>query len=331
MALVMSWIQGLEKRSLLMEFCGTQMELALPEPDGNRKVVGANLCRDRLCPNCAYLRSKKVFGQVSKVMNAMPEDLVYIFATFTIRNCKGEDLTDALDTFRLGWQKLILTKEFKPVKGWFRALEITHNRREGTYHPHYHTILAVQPSYFGKQYVKQARWVQLWRECCGLDYDPSVDVRRVKAGDQGVLGATKEVAKYTLKLSSILAVEDLQECVEPVKVLSYALKGRRLVGFGGLMRAIHKRLNLGDPEDGDLTEKSELRPDVAYVIESWRWNVGISDWELVGTKTKAQWETDKARDKLSRTIKKAEAKGRVFGEDGMKETMEQLRILEGKN
>ncbi|MDI5829445.1 protein rep, partial [Salmonella enterica subsp. enterica serovar Kentucky] len=29
-------------------------------------------------------------------------------------------------------------------------------------------------------YVKQYRWVELWRDCLRVDYDPNVDVRAVK-------------------------------------------------------------------------------------------------------------------------------------------------------
>ncbi|MDI5829842.1 protein rep [Salmonella enterica subsp. enterica serovar Kentucky] len=32
----------------------------------------------------------------------------------------------------------------------------------------------------GRDYVKQYRWVELWRDCLRVDYDPNVDVRAVK-------------------------------------------------------------------------------------------------------------------------------------------------------
>ncbi|MFO5742393.1 protein rep, partial [Klebsiella pneumoniae] len=32
----------------------------------------------------------------------------------------------------------------------------------------------------GKSYVRHERWVELWRECLRVSYDPNVDVRAVK-------------------------------------------------------------------------------------------------------------------------------------------------------
>jgi len=59
------------------------------------------------------------------------------------------------------FHKLTRRKSFEgAIKGYFRSLEIIYNHGENTYHPHFHLILAVAPSYFkdGKQYISQKRW-----------------------------------------------------------------------------------------------------------------------------------------------------------------------------
>jgi plasmid rolling circle replication initiator protein Rep len=60
------------------------------------------------------------------------------------------------------------------------------------------------------------------------------------------------------------------------------MKNRRLIAFGGELRKIHKALNLDDIKDGDLVhvndDEVELREDVDYVIESYKWNVGYKQY-----------------------------------------------------
>jgi len=275
MAVVMKWA-GYERRAALMQYCGDQLTFAIEPETEIKHLVGGNLCRDRLCPQCSWLRSRKVFGQVSRVMDAMPTGMAFIFATFTVKNCEGDKLSKELDALMYGWNKLTKRKELKPVKGWFRALEITYNNRTDTYHPHYHVIFAVNESYFkSRDYLRHSAWMSLWRDCCGLDYDPSVDVRRIRAAADGrIQNAVKEVAKYTVKLSALLKVDDLQKALEPVKTLAPAMSGRRLVAFGGLAKELHKKLDLDDPECGELTEARELRADVQYAMEVYRWRSG---------------------------------------------------------
>ncbi|MCG2916495.1 protein rep, partial [Escherichia coli] len=52
---------------------------------------------------------------------------------------------------------------------------------DGSAHPHFHTLMMVPPSMLsGRDYIKHERWVDLWRGCLRVDYDPNVDVRAVK-------------------------------------------------------------------------------------------------------------------------------------------------------
>ncbi|PAP24256.1 protein rep, partial [Salmonella enterica] len=62
------------------------------------------------------------------------------------------------------------------VQGWIRTTEVTRGS-VGSAHPHFHTLMMVPPSMFTRDYVKHARWGELWRESLRVDYDPNVDVR----------------------------------------------------------------------------------------------------------------------------------------------------------
>lgn len=52
---------------------------------------------------------------------------------------------------------------------------------------------------------------------------------------------------------------------------------KRLISYGGLLKEIHKELNLDDAEDGDLIkvndEDDEEKEDEAFTVTAmWNWN-----------------------------------------------------------
>jgi plasmid rolling circle replication initiator protein Rep len=273
--------------------CSTFLEFKLTTVN-DLKLTSANFCKVRLCPMCSWRRSLKIFGQVSKVMDHVEENYNYryIFLTLTVRNCYGEDLRDTLDLMTKSFNKLSERKAFKQaVKGYFRSLEITYNKKDNTYHPHFHMILAVDNSYFtqSKIYLSQEKWTNLWKSCLRVDYTPIVDVRRIKKDDNKGFGkAVAETAKYTVKAEDFLIRDDkgnIQENLtdEVVETLDYALHRKRLTSFGFVFKEIHKKLNLDNAEDGDLTntDNEELREDLTDVILKYQWNIGIKNYVLV--------------------------------------------------
>lgn len=180
------------------------------------KLYDANFCRDRLCPMCSWRRSLKIFNQVSQIMNVIEGKYRFIFLTLTVRNCSGSDLPQVITRMQTAWSKGIrYNKRFKKaVKGYFKALEVTHNLQKylckyikdekgnkktiklvdenghlipnssyDTYHPHFHCILAVDESYFDKRYpdyIKQSEWLDMWRNAYGDQTITQVDVRTCK-------------------------------------------------------------------------------------------------------------------------------------------------------
>jgi plasmid rolling circle replication initiator protein Rep len=158
--------------------------------------------------------------------------------------------------------------------------------------------------------MSHKKWMDMWRDCMGLDYDPWVDIRTVKPFDtlseDGTIRYNKavaEVAKYTAKPSDYIVMwvnkgqvkrgSDAdawakRQCEEmtdkAVSVMDAALHGRRLIAFGGKLRDVHKLLNLDDPADGDLinTDNEEKKDDfLQFVVAKFYWNVGIGNYVLV--------------------------------------------------
>ena len=224
--------------------------------DGSKKLKTMNSCRVRLCPLCTWRRSLKVQAHTIQIMEEMGDKYKYLFLTLTIRNCTGAELSDTLDLMFDAWQRLTQRKQFKAaVKGWYRGLEVTHNTdwkspAYDTYHPHFHCVLVVNKTYFtGKVYVKQEDWMNLWKKSLRANYDPVVDVRRVKGH---TAKAVAEAAKYSVKDADYIIPDDWALTIDTVRTLDAALNNRRLVAYGGIMKELHKKLNLDDEENGDL-------------------------------------------------------------------------------
>ena len=273
--------------------CSTFLEFRLTTVN-DLKLTNANFCKVRLCPMCSWRRSLKIFGQVSRVMDHVEENYnyKYIFLTLTVKNCYGADLGDTLYLMTKAFNKMNQRKAFKQVvKGYFRSLEITYNKEEDTYHPHFHMILAVNDSYFtdSRYYLSQKDWTNLWKDCLKIDYTPIVDVRRIREDNNKGFGkAVAETAKYTVKAEDFLIRDEkgnIQENLtdEVVQTLDYALHRKRLTAFGFKFKEIHKELNLDDSEDGDLTntDNEELREDLTNIILRYQWNIGIKNYVLV--------------------------------------------------
>lgn len=263
------------------------------------KLHNANFCRDRLCPMCSWRRSYKIFAQVSQIMNVIAGDYVFLFLTLTVPNCESDKLCDTLDKLQKGWKLFI---DYKPIKmavrGFFKSLEITRNKHDGTYHPHFHVILAVDKhNYFnGREYIHRDKWLELWRKAMKDDRITQVDIRRCKAkeeiqeGEQAVKAlssAVAEIAKYSVKSSDYLIAWNEALTDDIVLVLSSALYHRRLCAFGGVFDEVKKKLQLDDCEDGDLVhvDGTEMRSDVAYMIRQYKWSCGA--YKLIEERTEA--------------------------------------------
>lgn len=273
--------------------CSTFLEFVVTK-SSSLKLLKANFCKVRLCPMCAWRRSLKIFGQVSKVMDKVEKNYnyKYIFLTLTVKNCYGEDLKDTLDLMTKSFNKLSERKAFKQaIKGYFRSLEITYNKKDNTYHPHFHLVLAVDNNYFtnSRVYLSQEKWTNLWKESLKVDYTPVVDVRRVKSKNKDFGKVIAETAKYTVKADDYLIKDEDGKIDEKltdsvVETLDKALHRKRLVSFGFIFKEIHKMLKLDDAEEGRLENtdnEDELRDDLTDIILRYQWNIGIKNYKLV--------------------------------------------------
>lgn len=264
---------------LRMQVCGDFLGFA--KVDGINKLVEANFCKGRLCPMCQWRRSLKIHCATSQIMDWIEthsEAFKALFLTLTVQNCKGEDLKATLDGMTEAWNRMICNKAWKRrVLGSMRTTEVTYNAETNEYHPHYHVLLLVPKSYGtkgDKLYWDQPRWVKAWRKAMRLDYDPVVGIQRIKKSQRRE--SILEVSKYVTKSTDYIAESDVSRRDEIVEILHFALMGRSLVSYAGIMRQAQKALKIEDPETGDLTDT--IRGDVASVVRRFHWFAGVGKY-----------------------------------------------------
>ncbi|MGG4085900.1 protein rep, partial [Bacillus licheniformis] len=171
------------KRAKRMFECAEQLWFKRDPETGKLKLKRAHFCKGRLCPMCAWRRSLKIAYHNKLIVEEANRryHCAWLFLTLTVRNVEGGELRPRITDMMQGFRKLFQYKKVKSsTLGFFRALEITKNHEEHTYHPHFHVLIPVKRNYFGKSYISQKEWTSLWKKAMKLDYTPIVHIQRVK-------------------------------------------------------------------------------------------------------------------------------------------------------
>ena len=239
----------LEQYGRKMRTCSEVLILnAHATPEGEAFKAHSAKCRLRHCPICQRARAVRLVTGMQNGLAPLIEQHPkhrWLFLTLTVRNCEIHELRQTLRHMRESWVRLTKRKEFGIVDGWIRSTEVTQGE-DGPMraHPHFHALLFVPPSYFGKGYIKHEQWVSLWQDAARLDYAPSVNVKPVKALEGGLLEVIKTAA-YSVKASEIEAA--------PAWFLEYHRQTHKLRFFatGG---EVKKFLTIDEEPADDITD-----------------------------------------------------------------------------
>lgn len=223
--------EKLRRRAARVGACADEIYCKVCPECNIRYITRVHLCRDRLCPVCAWRRGKALTARLRKIAS-YNIGARFLLLTLTVKNCEWSRLSDTLRELLGAWGKLSRRAKFaRAVKGWTRTLEITRGK-DGKAHPHLHVLLQVPPEYFNKErglWLDHEELVMMWRRCLGVDYLPSVDIRAVPAG--GVGKAILEVTKYLSKNTQVEGLTD-----EEFLAYADAVAGVRAWAAGGAMR-----------------------------------------------------------------------------------------------
>lgn len=266
--------------------CSRLLEFALKQDTNSNsifKLQGAKFCRLRWCPVCQWRKSLMWKARFYKAIPAIRADyptFKFLFLTLTIKNCEVNELRKTIDLMNKSWLKLIKRKLF-PARGWVKAVEITKSKN-GLAHPHFHCILIVPSNYFkGKGYLSKDKWIKIWQQSLKVDYEPSVDIRKVKllksrkrtiserldrelTEDDIVFYGLMECLKYSVKES------DLMSDPEWLDAITKQLHKTRAIATGGLFK---QYLSEDEPEDlinTELEQDIEVLETDAKFLFGWK-------------------------------------------------------------
>lgn len=239
------------------------------------RLQSANFCRVRTCPVCQWRRTLKHFA---RLMERLPvimteQKLIPLFLTLTVQNCSVEELRETIKHMNQSWRRLTQRDEFEVVRGWLKSVEVTRSD-VGEAHPHFHVLLLVPSSYFGRGYVTQKRWTQLWQESARFGYKPMVHIRRVKDSGKNTLEyAVAELVKYSTKPQDLIDAKDAEWAVTYMQQVDRM----RFVDGGGVLKGIlsddyedlvHVDKEEDNEEDGSGDEGEKHDPKM--VLFGWR-------------------------------------------------------------
>ena len=291
-----------EKYSKRIWECSQSLEFRVLADDKQQthlKLHSARFCRVRLCPICQWRRSMmwraRFLKALPKICAAYPRGR-FIFLTLTVRNCPLEDLRDTIAWMNASWLKMIKRKNF-PALGWLKCIEVTRGETDLA-HPHFHCLLMVNSNYFTINYISQANWTKMWKECLKVDYNPIVNVKRVRNRKHkskqtvdtvndvtvnntdnrsvdnpidDIIAGVLETIKYSVKPADLIGEDHL--FVSPqdwLAELTRQLHKTRSIALGGIFK---EYLSEDEPEDlinAEIEEETDLDEEGYHYIFEWR-------------------------------------------------------------
>src|SRR5699024_7816361 len=174
----------------------------------------------------------------------------WLFLTLTVKNVyDGEELNKSLSDMAQGFRRMMQYKKInKNLVGLMRATEVTINNKDNSDNQHMHVLVCVEPTYFKntENYVSQKQWIQFCKKAMKLDYDTNVKVQMIRLKNKyksDIQSAIDETAKYPVKDTDFMT-DDEENNLKRLSDLEEGLHRKRLISYGGLLKEIHKKLNL---------------------------------------------------------------------------------------
>lgn len=245
-----------EEKKERVKDCGRYLLLS-----SEKEIIGGNFCKNRLCPVCNRRNAAKQWHKIKTIADEVIQQINPTFAllTLTVKNCQKKHLTETINNLMQSIDRLHKKKIFKEnVFGFFRSLEITYNAEAETFHPHYHYILCL-PTDYKENMISTFEWRQAWEKAAKLNYTSQIDITLINKDDEKSLSdAIAEVAKYAVKISSVINCEK-----DVVKTLTKSIKGRRLISFGGIIKEMSKQYDRHNKND-DVSREEKLENSTIF-------------------------------------------------------------------
>lgn len=230
------------------------------------KLSSARLCHCRQCLVCAWRRSLVYKARAYKTLPKVVEDFPtarYLFLTLTVKNCAISELRETLKWMGQSFARMSKLKDF-PAIGYLRTTEVTKGRDGNSAHPHFHCLLMVKASFFGRNYIRQDEWVEMWRKSLRVDYKPILDVQALKPASSPV-ALLAEIVKYQCKPND-LVLSNREWFLE----LTRQLHRTKAIAFGGVFKEYFAELEREPTDQEMIGDDGEGGIDEGHLYFGWR-------------------------------------------------------------
>ena len=230
------------------------------------KLASTHLCHCRQCQICSWRRSLMYKARAYKALPNVVKDYPsarYLFMTLTLKNCAVYELRTTIKQLNQAFARLTKRKVW-PGVGYLKTVEVTRGCDRVSAHPHLHILVMVEPSFFGRNYIRKAEWCQLWKKCLRVDYVPIMDVKAIKVTSSPV-GLLSELVKYQTKPNDLI-FSDKAWFLEYVK----QVHGTKAFALGGVFRQYFKELDNAETHEEMIGNDRENELDEGHLYFGWR-------------------------------------------------------------
>lgn len=254
-----------------IHFCAEFLDFNLKPSDSGEmklKLSAARFCHVRTCMVCSWRKSLRYKARAYKALPKFLEDYPcyrFLFLTLTVKNCEIFQLRETLDWMNKAYTKLSRLKEF-PALGWVKSVEVTKGRR-GDAHPHFHCLLVVKSSYFGRNYLSQDKWCELWRKSLRVDYKPVLDVQALKATGS-LVALVAEVIKYQTKPTHLIGTGNPQD-KEWFLEYTRQIANTKAISIGGILKDYFRELE-DEPQDLIGNDETDVSENLQKLTFNWK-------------------------------------------------------------
>ena len=261
------------KKALNIQKCGSYLAFDVFKNKKSLEIskilTSADFCKNRWCLMCASRRSSKILAENISIVKQLQEQskIRFLLLTLTLSGVKPlNTIKTHIVKLNNSFHKLIKRKEFSNILGYFKSLEFMGDKTQDGYcHPHLHILLCVTPRYFKDNYIKQEKWLEMWREVTGDFNITQVDIKAVKPKNKKVnlndmdindiLGSFCEVAKYAISPDKLARVAQSKNLID----LDFFTKNARTFSRGGVFKKIKPKLEELNADDWDKIGSFFLR------------------------------------------------------------------------
>ena len=221
---------GQDRRASAILSCGTYTRGTECPECGAFHVCSTSLCRDRLCPVCAWKSSRRLFYRAVAAIQSLELEYShqYLHCVLTLQHSKRDCLRDHLNVLTRAYGRFRRFSAMKSIDGSLRSIEITHG--EHGFHPHIHAILTVPRT---AAHITEDTVCDAWRRALNCEYSPQVNLTEAYSVDaeNDVFSAVAEACKYALKPGTLPNFDDadLREFID-------AVRGVRMVSSDGVVK-----------------------------------------------------------------------------------------------